>query len=223
MRLSAWVRVALLALPLAAVPYAAGRAQEQHGGEGEGLRVFKSANCVGCHKWFGGGGGGYGGAAANLRETALTRDQIIETVRCGRPGTGMPTFEEGSYSDGRCYGLKASDLSEGEKPPGPNHYLSQRDINAVADYVMTHIKGHGAPTYEECLAFFGHSTHVCAEYPHDPASAKAENAAAAAPGHGTAVESASDANAPAGDAAAGDAPAHHTMVETAPDANAPKP
>jgi mono/diheme cytochrome c family protein len=45
-----------------------------HAENDEGVRVFKSANCVGCHKWTGSGGGGYGGAAANLRQTALTRD-----------------------------------------------------------------------------------------------------------------------------------------------------
>ena len=53
----------------------------------EGKRLFR-ADCAGCHKWHGGGGGGYGGAALSLRNTHLSRDQIIETVGCGRPGTG---------------------------------------------------------------------------------------------------------------------------------------
>ena len=50
-----------------------------------GKAVFSRANCVGCHKWHGNGGGGYGGDALSLRKTELTRDQIIETVGCGRP------------------------------------------------------------------------------------------------------------------------------------------
>ena len=41
-----------------------------------GKQVFKSANCVGCHKWHGNGGGGYGGDALSLRKTELTREQI---------------------------------------------------------------------------------------------------------------------------------------------------
>ena len=55
-----------------------------------GKAVFSRANCVGCHKWHGNGGGGYGGDALSLRKTELTREQIIETVSCGRPGTAMP-------------------------------------------------------------------------------------------------------------------------------------
>ena len=55
-----------------------------------GKRVYKKANCVGCHKWHGGGGGGYGGAALSLRATELDRAQLIEVVRCGRPAPGCP-------------------------------------------------------------------------------------------------------------------------------------
>ena len=55
-----------------------------------GKAVYKRANCVGCHKWHGNGGGGYGGDALSLRKTELTREQIAETVGCGRPGKGMP-------------------------------------------------------------------------------------------------------------------------------------
>ena len=51
-----------------------------------GKAVFSKANCMGCHKWHGNGGGGYGGDALSLRKTELTREQIIETVGCGRPG-----------------------------------------------------------------------------------------------------------------------------------------
>ena len=64
-----------------------------------GKAVFSKANCVGCHKWHGNGGGGYGGDALSLRRTELTRDQIIETVACGRPGTGMPFFSRGAYDE----------------------------------------------------------------------------------------------------------------------------
>jgi mono/diheme cytochrome c family protein len=65
---------------------------------GAGKAVFSKANCVGCHKWHG-NGGGYGGDALSLRKTELTRDQIIETVACGRPGTGMPFFSRGAYDE----------------------------------------------------------------------------------------------------------------------------
>ena len=130
----------------------------------EGLRVFKSANCMGCHKWTGSGGGGYGGASANLRQTMLTLDQIEQTIRCGRPSTGMPHFDADAYSDGRCYGLKKSDLGAGEMPPEPDHSLRPADIGAVAAYVVTHLKDRGDPTLAECQAFFGTGSRVCGVY-----------------------------------------------------------
>lgn len=158
----------------------------------DGFRVFKSANCVGCHKWTGTGGGGYGGAAANLRVTELDRDQITEVVRCGRPGTGMPHFEADAYKDGHCYGLKAGDLKPAELPPEPDHYLRPADIEAVTDYVLANIKGHGDPTYAECTAFFGAGSRACTTYPHEGAPA---SAGAAAPQR-LKIDRAGDANAP---------------------------
>src|SRR5271156_6704619 len=64
-----------------------------------GRATYAKANCVGCHKWHGDGGGGYGGAALSLRKTELDREQIVKTVTCGRPGTGMPSFLRGVYDD----------------------------------------------------------------------------------------------------------------------------
>ena len=171
----------------------------------EGLRIFKSANCVGCHKWSGEGGGGYGGAAANLRATSLTTEQIEETIRCGRPMTGMPHFEEEAYSDGRCYGMKQGDLAANQMPPEPDHPLRPADIRAVATYVVTYVKGKGPPNFAQCQAFFGSGSRVCGVY------AKPEEATS------------QTASAPSGSGGptSTDAPSHaHVKVETAADANA---
>lgn len=70
MILRAWSVVAACTLLIAGSAWGEGPHAD------EGMRIFKSANCVGCHKWSGTGGGGYGGAAANLRATELTADQI---------------------------------------------------------------------------------------------------------------------------------------------------
>lgn len=162
---SALALAALLAAA-SAPPCPSAWAQGMGGSTGgdAGLRVYKKANCVGCHNWTGSGGGGYGGASANLRATELTREQIAETVRCGRPGTGMPYFEREAYADGRCYGLKAADLAEGQKPPEPQQYLRPAEIEAVTDYVVARIKGRGDPTFAECQAFFGEATRACNRY-----------------------------------------------------------
>lgn len=128
-----------------------------------GKAVFKRANCMGCHKWHGNGGGGYGGDALSLRKTQLTRDQIIETVSCGRPSTGMPFFVRGAYDDVKCYDMTRQDAGT-LMPPEGGTFLRPKDIEAVADYVLAHIKGAGDPTYAECVAFFSNSSRVCDIY-----------------------------------------------------------
>jgi hypothetical protein len=37
-------------------------------------------------------------------------------------------------------------------------------VEAVADYVLARIKGKGEPNYDECIDFFGNTSHVCDIY-----------------------------------------------------------
>ena len=171
-------RSILLILAACAVMVEMARADDAPAPPDPGLMVYRSANCVGCHQWFGKGGGGYGGDAANLRITSLTVEQIREVVKCGRPYTGMPHFDRDAYLDGRCYGLKSSDLKRGELRE-PNRFLRPAEIDAVADYIVRRVKGRGDPTFEECQAFFGTATHACNTYPH-----AAPGSADATPGNG---------------------------------------
>lgn len=137
-------------------------AQPAHADTDEGKRLFR-VNCAGCHKWHGNGGGGYGGAALSLRKTQLDRDQIIETAECGRPGTGMPYFLRDAYAEHPCYGVTREQLGK-EMPMAANNFLRPSEIGTIADYVLAHIKGHGAPTYAECMDFFGEGSRACNVY-----------------------------------------------------------
>ena len=128
-----------------------------------GKQVYKRANCMGCHKWHGNGGGGYGGDVLSLRKSQLTRELIIETVGCGRPGTGMPFFIRGAYDTVKCYDMNRADVGD-QIPPESATFLRPNDIAAVADYVIAHIKGKGEPSYAECLSFFSDSSRVCNVY-----------------------------------------------------------
>jgi mono/diheme cytochrome c family protein len=148
---------------IAVVAMAAGALAQSADPADAGKAVFKRANCVGCHKWHGNGGGGYGGDALSLRKTELTKDQIIETVECGRPGTGMPFFMRGAYDTTKCHGMNRQEVGA-QIPPEANVFLRHEDVEAVADYVLTHIKGRGEPTYAECADFFGTTSHVCDIY-----------------------------------------------------------
>jgi len=140
----------------------------------EGKRLFR-ADCAGCHKWHGGGGGGYGGAALSLRNTHLNRDQIIETVSCGRPGTGMPYHLRDAYDSNKCYGLTKADIAK-MMPPEAVTFLRPADIAVITDYVLARVKGRGEPNYAQCIEFFGEGSRVCNTYKDDQKSSGGEAA-----------------------------------------------
>jgi mono/diheme cytochrome c family protein len=142
-----------------------------------GRAVFKRGNCFGCHKWHGNGGGGYGGDALSLRKTELTRDQIIETVNCGRPGTGMPFFTRGAYDTVKCHGMDRQEIGN-QIPQEAGTFLRPNDIEAVADYVLANLKGKGEPNFAECVAFFGDTSRVCDVYKTQSSPAEKSDAAA---------------------------------------------
>lgn len=134
----------------------------------EGKRLFR-ADCAGCHKWHGGGGGGYGGAALSLRATHLNREQIIETVGCGRPGTGMPYHLRDVYEGKQCYGLDKDKLTKMKMMPiEAARFLHAPEIATITDYVLAKVKGRGEPTYAQCMEFFGEGSHVCNVYQQSP-------------------------------------------------------
>jgi mono/diheme cytochrome c family protein len=126
-----------------------------------GKQVYEKANCVGCHKWHGDGGGGYGGAALSLRETSLDRDLLLEVIRCGRPATGMPYHDRNAYKEVDCYGgMTKADLGA-DFPPMAATFLRDEEVEAVAVYVASRLQGQGAPTKEDCIAFWGEGAKEC--------------------------------------------------------------
>jgi mono/diheme cytochrome c family protein len=126
-----------------------------------GKDIFKTkATCQFCHKWDASGDQGYGGNALSLRKTQLTREQLAETVKCGRPGTGMPFHDQYAYTDKRCYGLTREDLGN-DMPPEPNAFLNPHEIDAVVKYLFATDVGRGESTYDDCVAFWGKDTRQC--------------------------------------------------------------
>src|SRR5262249_23334510 len=116
-----------------------------HAQEGSfGSRLFHDkADCQFCHGPDGDGRGDARspGRAANLHETRLTREQLIEVIACGRPGTEMPHFDKFAYEDTDCYGLKGKDLGA-DAPHYPHSTpLTRREIEAIADYILTTFVG----------------------------------------------------------------------------------
>ncbi len=125
------------------------------------------AGCQQCHGWAGDGSRGFHseGLAPSLRKTQLTRDQIRETIQCGRPGTPMPHFDRFAYTDKRCYDMTAEDLGA-QVPNRSPVTLQSYEIDALADYVATKIKGAGPVTQAQCREYFGEDAGTrCDGYP----------------------------------------------------------
>ena len=102
---------------------------------------------------------------ANLRESVLDREKLILTIKCGRPGTGMPAFDKFAYSDGRCYGLKQADLKGlGRQMPDPPATLIGREIEAIADFMLAKMVGKGAMDRAKCIDYWGADLDVCKEF-----------------------------------------------------------
>jgi mono/diheme cytochrome c family protein len=121
----------------AVIVLAFGAAQAQDVSFGE--RLFRDkADCQFCHGIDGDGRGDprSPGRAANLHETHLDREQLVEVIACGRPGTEMPHFDKYAYEDTNCYGLGGKDLGA-DAPRFPHSTsLTRREIEAVADYII---------------------------------------------------------------------------------------
>ena len=79
--------------------------------------------------------------AANLHETHLNREQLVEVIACGRPGTEMPHFDKYAYEDTDCYGLKGKNLGNDAARDPHSTSLTKREIEAVVDYILAKFVG----------------------------------------------------------------------------------
>ncbi len=133
------------------------------------MRIFQQkGSCQTCHGWAGDGRkmDSQMPDGANLRETALGRADLITTVKCGRPGREMPAFDKFAYSDGRCFGLKESDLAaRGLDLPDPPATLQPREVEMVVDFLLAKIVGKGPMNHAKCVELFGREVEACGEFP----------------------------------------------------------
>ena len=132
---------------------------------GLGKRLYQEkATCGFCHGWAGDGAGDplSEGRAANLRETKLDHDQLVETIRCGVPGgTAMPHFDKFAWTEGEnCFGMTGAEVGD-KKPRAPTADLSKREIAAIVAYLEAKVVGKGPPTVAECEEFFGAGAPLC--------------------------------------------------------------
>ncbi|HZM46824.1 MAG TPA: cytochrome c [Burkholderiales bacterium] len=137
-------------------------------GIAEGMRLYlEKGVCQGCHGWAGDGRktDNQMPDGANLRETALDRDMLIVTIKCGRPGRDMPAYDRLAYSDGRCYGMKQADLrASGLRLADPPATLQPREIDLIVDFMFAKVIKKGAMDRARCVEFWGSENDACREF-----------------------------------------------------------
>jgi mono/diheme cytochrome c family protein len=132
---------------------------------GLGKRLYQDkATCGFCHGWSGDGAGDpqSPGKAANLRETKLDHDQLVDIIRFGVPGgTAMPHFDKFAWTKGEeCFGMTEAEVGD-KKPPNPTAGLQKREIEAIVAYLEAKIVGKGPPTVADCEEYFGPGSQRC--------------------------------------------------------------
>lgn len=119
-----------------------------------GLEIWKSSGCADCHGPFADGNpedGDYP-VGANLRTTRLDTASLKSTISCGRPGAGMPSFDEGAYKVRACNGRPLGPAPDNPQPTP--RALSLEEIDTLIGYLQARIIGRGKITREECLFYF---------------------------------------------------------------------
>ena len=90
-----------------------------------GLAAWRSSGCADCHGAFANGEKerDESPTGADLRRARLNAEEIKLAIRCGHPGTGMPSFAEGARG---CPG------GGGELYPDPTKLTAEEIDNVVA-------------------------------------------------------------------------------------------
>jgi len=99
----------------------------------EGKQVWRDAGCANCH-----GPRGQGGVSVDfpkgpsLRTTQLDKESMLGIVKCGIPGTRMPAWLKGAYTEVECYGEPVGKLPSGMTVPGA---FTEEQLTALVDYI----------------------------------------------------------------------------------------
>jgi mono/diheme cytochrome c family protein len=119
-----------------------------------GLTAWRNSGCSDCHGAFANGERERDESppGANIRTSRLDAAALKQTISCGRPGTGMPSFDEGAYKTRPCDGKTGAPPSNLYPAPAS---LTPEQIDAVVAYLQARIIGRGRNiSKQECLAYY---------------------------------------------------------------------
>jgi mono/diheme cytochrome c family protein len=154
------------AAPVLAVVLAAAAAQAQNEDKVKaGLATWRNSGCADCHGAFADGEKQRDEmpSGANLRTAKLDAAALKQTISCGRPGTGMPSFDDGAWKVRPCNG-QTPGTPPGDLFPAPVT-LTPDEIDAVAAYLQARVIGKGSTiSKEECLFYYAGDAGWCEDY-----------------------------------------------------------
>lgn len=111
----------------------------------KGKHVWSDAACYNCHGTTGGGGHSADfPPGPNLRTSGLDPDTMLMIVECGLPGTKMPAWLKGAYTETACNGAPLG------PPPADalvSGYFTDDDLKALVDYVQVTFMKQPMPTW----------------------------------------------------------------------------
>lgn len=143
---------AMLAASIAAAGFVLALATPSHA-QDAGATVWARGGCAACHGNLAAGDGDPSyPRGPNLRRTQLDRDQLLETIACGRPNTQMPTNLKGAYKEVSCYGLPVGEVP-GEVVNLGKGSLTKEEIVALTDFLMANVVGKPRITRANCALF----------------------------------------------------------------------
>jgi mono/diheme cytochrome c family protein len=129
-----------------------------------GLATWRNSGCADCHGAFADGEKQRDEmpTGANLRTTKLDAAALKQTISCGRPGAGMPSFDDGAYKVRACNGQTGE--PPGDLFPAPVT-LTPDQIGAVVAYLQARVIGKGRTvSKQECLFYYAGEPEWCDDY-----------------------------------------------------------
>src|SRR5262252_6773982 len=149
-------RSAILTITAIALTYSTAALAQNEDKVKAGLAAWRNSGCADCHGAFANGEKEHDESptGADLRRARLSAAEIKLAIRCGRPGTGMPSFEEGAPG---CPG------GGGDLYPAPAN-LTAGQIDDVVAYLQARIIGKGKITYQVCVLSYTEKPDWCDDY-----------------------------------------------------------
>ncbi len=99
-----------------------------------GKRLYADAACANCHGNRGQGGGGVDFPdGPSLRTSGLDKETMELVISCGIPGTRMPAWLKGAYTETECYGEPIGPHPAGTIVTG---IFSEEEISTLVDYII---------------------------------------------------------------------------------------